>query len=223
MSSPPSNPLPRFLLGLIIIMPLSMALWWFGLRDYLLWALEQLVEPVLQWFMAETVIGVVAQDQVWLLKTSLSPIDNPINLLALPISTNRFTICFPLLWGLLLATPRGAWLKQFIGGTLVLIPAALLIAVLLIQFKLALQINHQAILTEVPSGSYVLAWPYAEHWYYLMAVGRQLALLVLPTLAPLTVWVLFNRRFIRSLIFEGLLARSVANTDLAIEESENKS
>ena len=41
-----------------------------------------------------------------------------------------------------------------------------------------------------------------------MAVGRQLGMLVLPTLSPLLVWGALNRSFIRSVIFEGLLSRT---------------
>jgi hypothetical protein len=147
----------------------------------------------------------------------LSPINDPRQLLAVPISTNRFTISFPLLWGLILATPGNAKFRQLIIGTLLLLPICLLIALLLIQFKLALYINHQPILTEVPQGEYMLVLPYPAHWYYLMAVGRQLAVLVLPTLSPLLVWGLFNLVFMRNLIFEGILAR--ADNKLAISES----
>ena len=60
----------------------------------------------------------------------------------------------------------------------------------------------------------MLALPFPDYQYYLMAVGRQLAMLVLPTLAPLLVWCLFNQTFMRNLIFEGLLARSTNTTTI---------
>jgi hypothetical protein len=200
-----------------------MAVWWFGLRDYLVIALQYGATFFIDTFMADKVLGLVTQldakegTMVWILKTTLSPINDPRQLLAVPISTNRFTISFPLLWGLILATPGNAKFRQLIIGTLLLLPICLLIALLLIQFKLALYINHQPILTEVPQGEYMLVLPYPAHWYYLMAVGRQLAVLVLPTLSPLLVWGLFNLVFMRNLIFEGIHAR--ADNKLAISES----
>ena len=203
------NPLPRFLLGLLIFMPLCMAVWWFGLRDILLLLLLQVTELITTEVLADKIIAISpSQNNVWILQTSLSPISDPSNLLGIPISTSRFTISFPLLWGLLLATPNTDKFKQIIWGTVVLIPIAVLIALLTIQFKLALQINYQQILTEVPRGEYLLVRPYSETVYYLMAVGRQLATLVLPTLGPALVWGLFNWAFIRNLIIKGLLGRA---------------
>jgi hypothetical protein len=208
-------------------MPLCMSLWWFWLRDYLVLILQQGAGFIVETFMAEKVLGLISQldakgeNIVWLLKTSLSPINDPRQLLAIPISTNRFTVSYPLLWGLILATPGNAKIRQLISGTLILLPVTLIIALLLIQFKLALHINHQPILTEVPSGEYMLTLPYPQYLYYLMVVGRQLAMLVLPTLAPLLVWGLFNRTFILNLIFEGLLARSTETT--AIAQNDMKS
>ena len=108
-----------------------------------------------------------------------------------------------------MATPNNDKSKQLLWGSLLLIPLTLLIALLLVQFKLALHVNHQPILTERPIGDYLLVLPYSDTLYYLMAVGRQLAMLVLPTLLPLFVWGFFNRQFIRTLIVEGLLSRSL--------------
>jgi len=189
-------------------MPMTMALWWFGLRDHLLFLLELLTRPIVESALADKVVGLESANRVWFLRTSLSPIDNPVNLLGIPISTNRFTISYALLWGLILATPNNKKLKQLILGTAILIPATIVIALLLIQFKLALNINHQPILTEVPQGAYLLALPYSDSAYYLMAVGRQLALLVFPSLLPLVIWGLLNRPFIRIVLFEGLLTRN---------------
>lgn len=195
-----------------------MVLWWFWLRDYLILLLQYGATFVIENMMADKIIALVSQldakgeNIVWGLNTSLSPISDPRNLITIPISTNRFTVCFPLFWGLVLSTPGNAKFKQLIAGTLILLPIALLISLLLIQFKLALYINHQAILTEVPPGEYVLALPFPDYQYYLMAVGRQLAMLVLPTLAPLLVWGAINQTFMRNLIFEGLLARATNRT-----------
>ena len=214
----PRSPLPRFLLGLLIIMPFTMAVWWVVLRDHLVIFLQQGGYLFTQVFMPEKVLGISTEVDaktgaaVWVLKTTLSPLSDPRQLLAIPISTSRFTVSFPLFWGLVLATPgqSGAAKARQLGlGTLALIPLTLLIAVLILQFKLALHVNHQPIVTENPIGDYLLVLPYGDTAYYLMAVGRQLAMLVLPTLIPLMTWGLFNRGFIRSVIVEGLLSQGL--------------
>ena len=149
------------------------------------------------------------QDRAWLLKTSLSPIDNPLNLLGIPMSTNRLTVSYPLLWGLILATPGPKRFRQLLIGTALLVPVTVLMALMLIQFKVALNINHEPILTETPQGNYLLALPYESYQFYLMAVGRQLAMLVLPTLAPITIWLVLHQKFIRVVILEGVFTRSI--------------
>ena len=189
-----------------------MAFWWFFAQDYLLALLRLLVEPVVLGLMPDKILGILAQDRVWLLKTSLSPIDNPMNLLGIPISTNRLTVSYPLLWGLILATPGVKRLKRLLFGTLLMIPVSIIMALLLILFKVALNINHEPILTEIPQGDYLLALPYPDYQYYLMAVGRQLALLVLPTLAPVVIWLALNRGFVRVVVLEGFFARRLRHT-----------
>lgn len=196
---------------MLLALPACLLFWWYLAQDYLLTLLRFATEYALLGLMPETVLGILAQDRVWLIKTALSPIDSPMNLLGIPISTHRLTISYPLLWALLLATPSSATtgkLSRLIKGTLLLFPVTLLMALLLIQFKLALHINHIPILTEVPQGAYLLVLPYSDYHYYLMAVGRQLSLLVLPTLAPVIIWLVLQRKFIKALLLEGLFSRA---------------
>jgi hypothetical protein len=207
MKKSPPSPLLRFLLGLVSLTPLCLGFWWFVGKDYLVVILEKGVSWITQWLMAGNIVGLTSQENIWLLQTSLSTLDMPLNLLVFPVFPTRVTVCFPLFWGLALATPGAARLRQILIGTLALLPMALVMLLALIQFKIALHINHQPLLTEAPQGAYVFALPYPDFLYQLMGVGRQMALLVLPTLCPLLVWGLLNRRFIRGVILEGFLAR----------------
>lgn len=231
-----------------------MAFWWFEAREYCLQLLHWLVSMATNLLMPDKIAGIQSNGMAWLLETSLSTVNEPLKSVGIPIPTNRFTVGFGLLWGLILSTPgtfhwkrcllglavfiplilvlEFAWdsqkaftfgfylfmllvvlscdsfhWRQILLGSLMLIPVATLMALMLIQFQLALYINHQPILTEVPRADYVLALPYPGYLYYLMAVGRQLSMLVLPTLAPLCIWSLMNRRFIQSIILESLLLR----------------
>ena len=195
-----------------LALPGCMGFWWFFAQDPLLTLLRFLTEPVVLGLMPDKILGILTQDRVWLLKTSLSPIDNPMNLLGIPIFTNRLTVSYPLLWGLILATPEPKRLRQLLLGTFSLLPVTVIMALLLIQFKLALNINHEPVLTEMPQGDYLLILPYASYQYYLMAVGRQLAMLVLPTLAPVAIWLILHREFIRAVVLEGLLSRSLEHS-----------
>ena len=214
MKLPSLSPVVRFFLALLVAMPLCLGVWWFLLRDYLVMILQFGADQIARQLWADMVLaiddGTDARSGaiVWVVKTSLSPLSDPSQLHAILVSTSRFTISYPLLWGLIIATPNNNKDRQLALGTLLMIPITLVIALLIVQFKLALNINHQAIVADFPSGDYLLALPYDELSYYLMAVGRQLGMLVLPTLSPLLVWGLFNRDFIRSVIFEGLLSRS---------------
>jgi len=206
---PSLNPLSALVLRALVLMPLSLAFWWFFARIYCLKLLEWLVSGITLALLADKVVGIESNDLAWLLKTSLSTVDTPLETVGIPIATNRFTVGFGLLWGLILATPGIHHWRQLFWGTLALIPVATLMALMLVQFQLALYINHQPILTEVPRGDFLLALPYPDHLYYLMAVGRQLSVLVLPTLAPLTIWSLLNRRFVQGVILESVLSQSV--------------
>ena len=204
--SPPSQ-LLRFLVCVVALTPLCLGFWWFFAKDYLVLALERGVSWAAQWLMASNIVSLISQKNVWFLQTSLSTLDRPLDLLVVPIFPTRVTVCFPLFWGLALATPGAARLRQILTGTLALLPMALIMLLALIQFKIALLINHQPLLTEVPQKAYVFALPYPDSLYQLMGVGRQMALLVLPTFCPLLVWGLLNRRFIRGVILEGLLTQ----------------
>lgn len=203
------SPLLRFLVSVVALTPLCLGFWWFFGKDYLVLTLEKGVSWVTQWLMANNIVSLIAQknSDFWLLQTSLSTLDRPLDLLVIPIFPARATVCFPLFWGLALATPGAARLRQILIGTLALMPMALVMLLALIQFKIALHINHQPLLTEVPRGAYVFALPYPDSLYQLMGIGRQMGLLVLPTFCPLLVWGLLNLRFIRGVILEGFLMR----------------
>ena len=198
-----------------------MALWWFLIRDPLINILSYGVDALATGLMADYIIDVVSEDDIWLITTSLSTIDNPLALVGIPIPATRFTVSLPLFWGLALATPAAAHLRHILLGTLILLPVVLLMILMLIQFKLGLYINHQPALTETASVNYVLALPYPDYLYHFMGVGRQLAVLILPTLAPLFVWGLLNKRFIRSVILEGLLTQ-LNKTSQPASKPENR-
>lgn len=200
MTSPPPSPLPRFALRVLLVMPVVILVWWYGMRWPLLEALGRLVEPGARWLMSGYIVDMVSQGGMWQFRTTFAPLGKPLDVVAIGLPPSRFTVAFPLLWGLVLATPGARRLWQLGVGTLVLIPAVVAMLLVFLQFRIGLYVNHQAIVALQPPEFYVDALPFPQWAYYLMAVGRQLAVLVLPTLIPLLLWGTFNRTFIRRLI-----------------------
>lgn len=207
MRLPSANPLPRFLLSLLLTAPLCMALWWFAVSEPLVALLAWAADGVASVLLADYVVMIEAQDVGWLLTTSLSPLNQPAALVTIAIPAARFTVCLPLFWALTLATPTGARSRQMLLGSLLLLPLTLVMGLLFCQFQVGLYVNHQPVLGEKLTIDYVFALPYSAPAYHLLGVGRQLALLVLPTLGPLLVWGLFNKAFIRGVVLAGIFAR----------------
>ncbi|WP_295541921.1 exosortase H-associated membrane protein [uncultured Thiohalocapsa sp.] len=207
----PAN-LRRFGLGLLVAMPAALVVWWFlaapllvpGMAPAFAWLL-QLIWP--QWGPAVEVNG-----NAWLVVTTLPLLEQPLQSAAIPLGPRRFTAAFALFWGLVLATPGDLPLRRRLrqllaGSVLGILPLVLLMALLAFHFQLAVVINHQPALTVTPPSVHVLALPYPGWQFHLIGVGRQLGVLVLPTLGPVLMWAVLNRRFIRAMIFTGLLSR----------------
>jgi hypothetical protein len=127
--------------------------------------------------------------------------------MALPLSFNRAAVILPLFWGLTLATPGRALVRRLLLGTLLLLPVAFGMVLLYAQFQLALYRTHLPALTETPPADYALALPDSPLAYYLWGLGRQMAVLVLPVVAPLLAWLLLHRAFLRAVILGGWLQR----------------
>lgn len=87
-------------------------------------------------------------------------------------------------------------------------------ALLAAQFQLVLYRTHLPALTETPPAVYALALPETPLAFYLWGLGRQLAMLVLPVVAPLLMWLSLHGAFLRLIILGGLLRR-IALTEVA--------
>jgi hypothetical protein len=188
--------------------PLLLATWWYLALPGLLVGLLWLAEPVMLTLFPHEILGLSsANERVWLVRTLLTPTENPAGFVAFQLPASRFSVSYPLFWALTLSAP-GTWrlrLLKLLGGSVVLTVLILLMCVFYVQFQLALQINHQGLFGETPPTDYVLALPYSAWWFYLSGVGRQLAVLVLPTFAPVIVWGILNPTVFRSIVVEGLI------------------
>jgi hypothetical protein len=100
-----------------------------------------------------------------------------------------------LLWAMLLAarTPRW-WLKGLLGSVL-LIPAQ--------SWGICFQWLRDVVLLSGPAGAAYLNYP---RWAgEVVAYGYQFGFLMLPSVAPILLWLLFNKRFIAALWLEAAL------------------
>jgi hypothetical protein len=199
---PPKPPaLRRFVLGLLISLPLALAVWWFLARGLMIWGLEPITELLLRALWPQWGLNLVRAGTGWVVETTVPILGRPLQSATVTLAPTRFTAAFALFWALVLATPGAQRLRQLLWGTFAaMLPLVLLMIVLYFQFKLALIINHQPTLTANPPAYYALALPYPEWQYHLIGVGRQLALLVLPTLGPLVIWGVFNRQFLGTFV-----------------------
>lgn len=179
-----------------------LALWWYVLVPYLSAALVLPTSILLRGLEPDAILGIEAlQGEGWMILTTLAPLERPLDLLRFNFDPTRFTVVFPLYWGLVLATPiklPERMYQGFIGTFLLILPGALAMSTLFALFQFALLIQHQPALTQIPPPFYVAHLPYPTWVYHLLGVGRQLSLLVLPTTLPLLTWGIFNLDAIRS-------------------------
>jgi len=195
------EPLARWLLGAALGLPLCLGVWWWLLREPLLVLLAQVVGAVSPWLWPDAVLGLGRQGETGVLISLLPPLTDPPRLfMALPLSFNRASVILPLFWGLTLATPGRALPRRLLRGTMVLLPVMIAMVLLDAQFQLALYRTHLPAFTETPPADYALALPDPPTLYYLWGLGRQLAVLVLPVVAPLLVWLALHRAFLSAVI-----------------------
>lgn len=210
----------RLLAGGALFLPLSLAAWWWLVRVPLATWLGYGVGAISQWLWPEAILGVGLDGDKGLIISLLPPLlDSAQMFMALPLPFNRATVILPLFWGLTLATPGRGLLRRLLLGTLVLLPVVYVMMLLYAQFQLALYRTHLPLLTETPPANYALALPDSPMWYYLWGLGRQLAVLVLPVVAPLIVWLLLHGSFLRKIILSGLLRRGLQAGDATLPPS----
>lgn len=188
------SPLRQFILSAVLWLPLSFALWaWFA--SPVVWPAARISDVVLRAQLPDTVEG-VTQD-VARLEINTRILTEPdargrVGLLVLEASPMVYAWCLPLFAGLVMATPLSGRrrLLQFAIGFpvlwLVVSWGAVFDALYLLQFRAG------------PLGQAALA----RHGWSADAIGLgyQFGYLILPTVTPVSLWILLNRRFLESLV-----------------------
>lgn len=204
------DPLWRWLLGVALGLPLALGLWWAFARLPLMKFLGHGVGLVSPWLWPDAVLGIGLDQDRGLIVSLLPPLtDSAAMFMVLLLPFNRATVILPLFWGLTLATPGRGLLRRMLFGTLILLPVAFAMVLLYVQFQITLYRTHLPLLTETPPVDYALALPDPPVLSYLWGLGRQLAVLVLPLMAPLLAWLWLHRAFLRTVVLGGWLQRGV--------------
>jgi len=209
------NRLPGWLLSVALALVLCFGLWWWWLSDLLIALLAQGVTLVSPYLWPETVLDIKLQgNQPWIISLVPTLSDPPQLFTLMPLILTRAVAIFPLFWGLTLATPGRGLLRRLLLGTLYLLPVALGMALLTTQFQFALYRTHLPLVTLVPLPHFVLELPDSPAAYYAWGVGRQLATLILPLIAPLLVWLGLHERFLSHFFPQGFTRRQKPLTPL---------
>ena len=195
----PRNPLYLFLLKAALWLPLCIGLWY--------WKAEWFSAPAVAvsgWIMQSNFSGWVESvawaQRVFSVATALKPgmtPGMPEGEYTLMLEVNPLTYGFglPLFAALLLAGSETKRWRKLALGALLLIPFQV--------WGICFDLLKQAAVT---SGADVSAQTGFASWQIeLIALGYQLGALILPALAPVGLWLAFNRSFIPVLVLEGAL------------------
>ncbi len=190
----------------VIAIPLLLTLWGFWLKPFTAWMIQPWVQLGIQLFLSDTVFQVKSAGGKWLFYTTLMAVENPLHPQIFTLDGTRFTLSFPLFWALMLATPL-TWSRRFIElvwGTLIIWALVTVFLLVYVHFLFALTINQQAIVGhQPPDTGYLLAPATGPVAYYLLALGRQVSLLVGPIFAPVVVWMVFHRDLMITIMGRG--------------------
>jgi len=156
----------------------------------------------------DTVLDVgIEGDRAWIISLIPTLTIPPHLFTTLPLRLNRAVAIFPLFWGLTLGTPGRGLARRLLFGTGLLLPIAFIMILMSTQFEFALNRTHLPMFTRMPPPYFFLSLPETPTTYYLWGVGRQLATLILPLVAPLLIWLAMHDNFVRNTLLGGLLKR----------------
>jgi hypothetical protein len=204
----PRSPTQRWLIRLVLwLLPLY-TLWWFGGgAEGLLRPLRLLADATLPHLFPQGVSEIVLQpDQSWKVRTGLVVQDKfPFEMAILFVSKTmllRIVMGFPLLWGLILAT-RGDKFKRLVGGTVLLAAMCLIGIGGHIWALVAVVFNHQPSLIDdslVPPPFRLAVAPYPQWLFHLSSFAHYLAILIVPIISPVLIWVMLCPRSVTRLV-----------------------
>ena len=188
----------RFLLLAIVWLAVLLPLWYWAAKWFAappIWLAGTVMKSLFSWVDGFAQEGVNAVLHTLVQVRMQGPTGDVLVQLASKVDYRVFGYGLPLLWAMLLASrPRLWWLKGAVG-TLVLFLAQ--------AFGIASEWMMDVVVTSGPTGSAYLAYP---RWVAnAILYSRQFNLLMLTPVAPIMLWLMFNKRFVAALWLEAAL------------------
>ena len=188
----------RFLLLAIVWLAVLLPLWYWAAKWFAappIWLAGTAMKSLFSWVDGFAQEGVNAVLHTLVQVRMQGPTGDELVQLASKVDYRVFGYGLPLLWAMLLASrPRLWWLKGAVG-TLVLFLAQ--------AFGIASEWMMDVVVTSGPTGSAYLAYP---RWVAnAILYSRQFNLLMLTPVAPIMLWLMFNKRFVAALWLEAAL------------------
>ena len=190
----------RFLLLAIVWLAVLLPLWYWAARWFAvppIWLAGTVMKALFSWVDGFEQQGVVAVLHTLVQVRMKGPQGaDVLGELAPEVSYPSYGYGLVLLWAMLLASRTERWWLKGLIGSLLLIPAQ--------AWGICFQWLRDVVLLSGPAGAAYLQYP---RWINdVVAYGYQFGFLMLTPVAPIVLWLVFNKRFVAALWLEAALA-----------------
>lgn len=200
------KPLYRFMLGVVILLPLTFLVWYFTAAVHLA-PVTLLTSVLLDWITPDALLWLKLDGHMLVLASSFgrdasgAVVSPPVgdDVLGFHLNPLVYSYSLPLLAALILATPGKERGLKLVWGLLLLLPVELFSMVFHVLKTLTFEVG----------AAFQLQQGLAQGSIDLIALGYQVGTLLLPMIAPLIIWVALSRDFLTQLApqLEKALAR----------------
>ncbi len=188
----------RFLLLAILWLMLLLPLWYWAARWLAvpaIWLAGTVMQGLFSWVDGWAQDGVNAVLHTLVQVRMTGPQGDALGELAPEVSYPTYGYGLVLLWAMLLASRTERWWLKGLIGSVLLLPAQ--------AWGICFQWLRDVVLLSGPYGAAYLKYP---SWVAeVVAYGYQFGFLMLTPVAPIMLWLLFNKRFVAALWLEAAL------------------
>lgn len=191
----------RFLLLAIVWLALLLPAWYWAAKWLAappIWLAGTVMQSLFSWVDGFEQEGVNAVLHTLVQVRMQGPTGDVLGELAPEVSYPTYGYGLVLLWAMLLAARTPGWWWKGLLGSLLLVPAQ--------AWGICFQWLRDVVILSGPSGAAYLQYP---RWVNdVVAYGYQFGFLMMAPVAPILLWLLFNRHFVAALWLEAALAET---------------
>lgn len=191
----------RFLLLAIVWLALLLPAWYWAAKWLAvppIWLAGTVMQSLFSWVDGFEQEGVNAVLHTLVQVRMQGPTGDVLGELAPEVSYPTYGYGLVLLWAMLLAARTPGWWWKGLLGSLLLVPAQ--------AWGICFQWLRDVVILSGPSGAAYLQYP---RWVNdVVAYGYQFGFLMMAPVAPILLWLLFNRHFVAALWLEAALAEA---------------